>query len=116
MVPMAYILDNTDPELVKHEMDIYWVVTGGADPIEYLTKYSGRYRLCHIKDRMKNAGDERMASCDLGTGTIDFASILKVAQQHGMEYFLVEQERYDNSTPMESARVGAEYMKHLMIG
>lgn len=115
MIPMTYIMDNTDADLVKHEMDIYWVVTGGADPVEYLTKYSNRYRLCHVKDRMKNAGDEQSASCDLGTGMIDYPSILKVAMAHGMEHFIVEQERYDNSTPMDSARVGAEYMKKIVL-
>ncbi|MEL6923654.1 MAG: sugar phosphate isomerase/epimerase, partial [Bacteroidota bacterium] len=73
MIPHDFIMDNTDPELVDHEMDIYWVVTGGADPIEYLTKYKNRFRLCHVKDREKNApADMRMASVNLGTGSIDF--------------------------------------------
>lgn len=115
MIPHDYMMDNTDPALVDHEMDIYWVVTGGADPIEYLEKYSNRFRLCHVKDRIKNAGDEREASCDLGTGSIDFSKILKVAKDNGMKYFIVEQERYDNSTPIESAKVGADYLKKLVF-
>ena len=116
MIPHDFIMDNTDPTLVYHEMDIYWVVTGGADPIEYLEKYSGRFRLCHVKDRLKDvANDESGASCNLGTGKIDFAKILKAAKENGMEYFLVEQERYDAGTPMESAKVGADYMKNLVL-
>lgn len=115
MIPHDFIMDNTDPELVDHEMDIYWVVTGGADPIEYLKKYPNRFRLCHIKDRMKNVPEEQMASCDLGTGMIDFPKILKVAADNGMQYYIVEQERYDNSTPMDSVKVGAEYMKKLVF-
>lgn len=115
MIPHDFIMDNTDPELVKHEMDIYWVVTGGADPIDYLKKYSGRFRLCHVKDRMKDAGDEREATCVLGTGIIDFPSILKVAQENGMEYFIMEQERYDGSTPLKSAEAGANYLKDLVF-
>lgn len=112
MIPHDFLMENTDPELVDHQMDIYWVVTGGADPIDYLKKYSGRFTLCHVKDRMKDAGDEREASCDLGTGIIDFPSILKVAKENGMKHYILEQERYDNSTPLQSAKAGATYLKN----
>ena len=116
MIPHDFIMDNTDPELVDHEMDIYWVVTGGADPAEYLTKYSNRFRLCHVKDRMKSATPEdREASCNLGTGSIDYPKILKVAADNGMKYFIMEQERYDGSTPLKSAEVGANYLKQLVF-
>jgi sugar phosphate isomerase/epimerase len=116
MIPHNFMMENTDPELVDFEMDIYWVVTGGADPIEYLTKYPNRFRLCHVKDRMKDApADERSASCDLGTGMIDYPKILKVAKEQGMEYFILEQERYDNSTPIKSAAAGADYLKKLVF-
>jgi len=96
MIPHDFIMDNTDPELVDHEMDIYWVVTGGADPIEYLEKYPNRFRLCHVKDRMADS-TERMASVNLGTGIIDFPKILKVAKDNGMQYFIMEQERYEGT-------------------
>lgn len=112
-IPHDFIMENTDPDTVDHEMDIYWVVTGGADPKEYLTKYPNRFRLCHVKDRMKDAGDERMASCNLGTGIIDYPSILKVAQAQGMKHYIMEQERYDGTTPMAAAKAGAEYLKKL---
>ncbi len=111
--PHDFLMKETDPELVLYEMDIYWVITAGADPVEYLEKYPGRFTLCHIKDRMKNAGDERQASCNLGTGIIDFPTILKRAKERGMEYFIMEQERYDDSTPLESAEIGANYLKKL---
>ncbi len=114
-IPHDFIMDNTDPDTVDHEMDIYWVVTGGADPIEYLKKYPNRFRLCHVKDRMKNAGDERAATCTLGTGIIDFPSILKVAQENGMQYYIMEQERYDDTTPMGCAQAGADYLKKIVF-
>ncbi|MEO1262870.1 MAG: sugar phosphate isomerase/epimerase [Bacteroidota bacterium] len=116
IIPHDFLMDNTDPALVDHEMDIYWVVTAGVDPAAYLAKYSNRFRLCHVKDRMKTATpDEREASCDLGTGSIDYPKILKVAADHGMKYFILEQERYDGSTPMDSAKVGADYLKQLVF-
>jgi sugar phosphate isomerase/epimerase len=115
-IPQDVMMDNTDPATVDYEMDIYWVVTGGADPLAYLQKYPNRFRLCHIKDRQKDAAaDERDASCDLGTGSLDYAKILKVAQDNGMEYYIVEQEKYDNSTPLKSAQADAEYLKKLVF-
>jgi sugar phosphate isomerase/epimerase len=114
--PQNFLMENTDPTLVDFEMDIYWVVTGLKDPIEYLQKYPGRFRLCHVKDRSKSLPDaEQDASCDLGTGRIDFPKVLNVAKQQGMEYFLVEQERWDNSTPLKSAEVDAAYMNKLVF-
>ena len=114
MIPHHFLMDNTDPDLVDHEMDIYWVVTGGADPIEYFEKYPGRFTLCHVKDRLKNVSPEEMeASCDLGTGSIDYPKILKVAADNGMKYFIMEQERYDNTTPLGSAETGAKYLANL---
>ena len=116
MIPHDFMMENTDPALVDHEMDIYWVVTGGADPIGYLTKYSNRFRLCHVKDRQKDVpAEEHSASCNLGAGQIDFPKILKVAKDNGMKYFLVEQEKYEGTTPMECAKVGAGYMKDLVL-
>lgn len=116
MIPQDFIMENTDPDLVDLQMDIYWVVTGGADPVDFLTRYPGRFTLCHVKDRLRDApADERSASCDLGTGMIDFPKILKVAEEQGMKYYILEQERYDNSTPLKSAEVGAKYLQDLVF-
>ncbi len=112
MIPQDYMMENTNPDTVDHQMDIYWVVTGGADPVEYFEKYPGRFKLCHVKDRMADS-DERMASCTLGTGIIDYPRILKQAKEHGMEYFIMEQERYDGTTPMDAAKDGATYLSKL---
>jgi sugar phosphate isomerase/epimerase len=111
-MPHEILMQNTNADLVDFEMDIYWVVTAGADPIAWFNKYPGRWKLCHVKDRKKGAdAKEHDASVDLGTGTIDFKKILKAGAGKGMEYYIVEQERYDNSTPLKSAEVDAKYMK-----
>lgn len=113
-VPLDILLNNTDKNNVVFEMDIYWVVTAGADPVAYLTKYKDRFKLGHVKDRIKNTTEED-ASCTLGEGSIDFPKLLPVAKQNGMEYFIVEQERYDNTTEMDSAKADAKYMSLLSI-
>src|SRR4030095_4589613 len=84
-VGMDIYLQNTDAELVDFEMDIYWAVTAGQDPEAWLKKYKDRFRLCHIKDRIKNT-TEKDASCILGEGSIDYAKILKTAKDNGMQY------------------------------
>ncbi|GIV30861.1 MAG: sugar phosphate isomerase [Saprospiraceae bacterium] len=115
-LPQDVLMQNTDPALVDFEMDIYWVVTAGADPVEWLKRYPNRFKLSHVKDRKKDAPpEEKDASCILGQGSIDFASILAVAKQQGMEYYIVEQERYDDSTPFDSAKADAAYMKSLVF-
>ncbi|MFK7934026.1 MAG: sugar phosphate isomerase/epimerase family protein [Saprospiraceae bacterium] len=109
-----YLMQNTDEGKVNYEIDMYWVVEGGASNIEYLKKYKERFQLCHVKDRSKNAAQiEGNASCTLGTGTIDYATILKVAEEVGMEYYIMEQERYDNTTPMKCAEDGAKFLQQL---
>jgi sugar phosphate isomerase/epimerase len=117
--PTAFIaeevlLKNTDPSLVDFEMDIYWVVTGGQDPINWIKNYPNRFTLCHIKDRKKNIPlSEREASVDVGTGSIDFPKILHVAKKYGMKYYIVEQEKYEGTTPLASAKADAEYLKKI---
>ncbi len=115
-MPQDVLMENTNTELVDYQMDIYWVVTPGADPEAWLKKYPNRFRLCHVKDRIKGAKPEELeASCDVGTGSIDFAKVLKTASENGMQYYIVEQERYDNSTPLKSVETDANYLKKLLI-
>jgi len=115
-IPQDVMMQLTDPALVDFEMDIYWVITGGADPVDYLKKYPGRFKMGHLKDRLKNAQpSETDASCTLGTGSIDFKKILPLAKSNGMEYFFVEQERYDATTPVECTKESAQYLKSIKI-
>ena len=89
-IPQDVMMDMTDPKLVDFEMDIYWVVSSGADPIEWLKKYPNRFKLCHIKDRAKNAAPTNFdASVDLGLGSIDFKSILAEGKKYGFKYHIV---------------------------
>ncbi len=112
-IPQAVLMDNTEPDLVEYQMDIYWVVAGGADPIEWIRRYPGRFTTSHVKDLAEVDGEYE--SVTLGTGTIDFNNILPVAEENGMVYHLVEQEAYRDTTPMDSARDNAEYMRQLDV-
>ncbi|MEP6583908.1 MAG: sugar phosphate isomerase/epimerase [Ginsengibacter sp.] len=110
------LMDNTDPSTIDFEMDIYWVVTGGQDPIQWFEKYPNRFKLSHIKDREKGAPlSDREASVDVGTGGIDFKKILAVGKEKGLEYYIVEQEKYLNTTPLKAAKTDADYLKKIRI-
>ncbi|HEX6191552.1 MAG TPA: TIM barrel protein [Chitinophagaceae bacterium] len=110
--PQDVLMTNTDPALVDYEMDIFWVVTGKQDPVTWLKKYPNRFKLSHVKDRKKNT-DERDAMCELGTGIIDFPTVLRVAKENGMEYFITEQDTNFASSPMKSVEQNAAYMKNI---
>jgi sugar phosphate isomerase/epimerase len=103
--PQDLLMERTDPSLVHHQMDIYWVARAGEDPVKWLKKYPGRYKMSHVKD-----GNEKQ-TCELGRGNIDYKSILPVAKESGMEYFFVEQEHYPRVGSMESARKNAEWLR-----
>lgn len=111
-LPQDVMMNNTDPELVEYQMDIYWVVAAGEDPAQWMQKYPGRFTSGHVKDL--DPGDEPESTV-LGTGSIDFAQLLPVATENGMEAFIVEQEAYTGTTPMDAVRENAEYMKNLTI-
>jgi sugar phosphate isomerase/epimerase len=110
------LISGTDSSLVDFEMDIYWVVAAGQDPEAWFKKYTNRFRLCHIKDRSKTPGtDNGKNSVTLGTGMIDFKKVLRTAKDNGMNYFIVEQEYFEGSTPLKDIETDAAYMKKLKI-
>ncbi|HVW96371.1 MAG TPA: sugar phosphate isomerase/epimerase [Mucilaginibacter sp.] len=115
-LPIDVLLAGTDKDLVDFQMDFYYTVTEGKDPVAYIRKYSPRFRLCHMRDVLKkrlpeNSGEE--SACDLGTGIIDYPQLLTTCLDNGMEYFFVEQSRFFNETPLQSAAVNAEYLINL---
>ncbi len=97
IVIMDYLLENCDPELVNFQMDLYWVVKAGVDPLDYFEKYPGRFKIWHVKDM-----DEQGRFAPVGTGTIDFARILEQKEKSGMEYYMVEQDMtFEGMKPLE---------------
>ena len=88
-LPFDYLMENTDPDLVGCEMDIYWVKKGGGDPLKTLKKYKGRIPILHVKDMAP--GEKQDFICP-GSGIIDFAPIFKEANKQGIEHYIVERD------------------------
>jgi sugar phosphate isomerase/epimerase len=94
-----YLLQNTDPEKVMFELDLYWINEGGKNAVDYFKKYPGRFELYHVKDK-----------AELGaSGTMDFKSSFDNAELAGMKDYIVEIEHY-NFEPLESAALSYEYL------
>lgn len=110
-IPQEVMMKGTDKNLVDFELDIYWAVAAGQDPKKWFMDYPGRIRLCHVKDRAKN--EKGYESCILGKGSLDFADIFKTATKYGLETFIVEQEEYTGTTPLDAAKMDAMYLKSL---
>jgi sugar phosphate isomerase/epimerase len=104
------ILNNTDPALVKMEMDIYWIVRGGADPITLFHQHPGRFSLFHVKDMDKT---NHLINTEVGTGTIDFKTIFANAKLAGLDYGFVEQENFAID-PYVSIAASAAALKQLL--
>ena len=104
IVPLEVLIDQTDPNLVFLEMDIYWTAAGGANPIDYLKKYRNRYHLIHLKDMKPitefegDGGDPSQwialfpYMTNVGDGALGINSILETAKEVGVKYFFVEQD------------------------
>ena len=107
-LPFDWLMKHTDKNLVKCEMDIYWVKKGGADPVEVLKKYKNRYGSLHVKDM---TGDAQQTFADVGSGIIDFPSVFSEAAAQGIQHYFVEKD--DARNGMETLKKSAEYLKKL---
>lgn len=109
VVPYDLLLAETDNELVKMELDMYWVTKAGIDPLELFKKHPNRFPLWHIKDMAKTQ-DKNFV--EVGTGIIDFKRLFPAADAAGMKYFFVEQDLADE--PMESIATSYRNLKQLL--
>lgn len=114
-------LEATDADLVKLELDCGWMIAAGQNPIDHFKRYPGRYRMVHVKDFVRPdkpstsiKQDERPQGTVLGTGFIQYKTILTAAKAVGVEHFYVEQEPpFIGMTAMEAAARDYQYLESL---
>ena len=94
------MLEATDPSLVQFEMDVYWTVMGGQDPVAYMKKYANRIRVLHIKD-VAILGE---------SGMMNFQKIFETAYSNGIANFFVELEGFSLGTQFEGVKGCADYL------
>jgi sugar phosphate isomerase/epimerase len=103
------LLQETDPNLVDFEMDIYWMVRAKKDPLKYFSDYPSRFTMWHVKDMRKS---DKTLNTEIGNGLIDFKPLFEQAKLAGLKYPLVEQENFEIN-PFESINRSALRMKKL---
>jgi sugar phosphate isomerase/epimerase len=106
-LPYNILLTETDPNLVKMEMDLFWIVKAGSDPLTYFQRYPGRFPLVHVKGRAKN-GDMAAVAADNAT---DWKSLFAHSEQAGIQHYFVE---HDNpQSPWDSLKTSFNYLESL---
>ncbi len=108
VLPMDELITRTDPALVTFELDLYWAIKAGQDPLAFFGRYPGRFEMVHVKDA---TAAPALAMTDVGAGSVDWTRIFAAHESAGIRHYFVE---HDNPTdPMASIRQSAAYLKAL---
>jgi sugar phosphate isomerase/epimerase len=108
VLPYDILLRETDSDLVKFEMDMYWMAKAKQSPFKYFDQYPKRFPLWHIKDMNK---EDSTKFAEVGYGNIDFKSIFEAKEKAGLKQFFVEQDNCYDRAPLESIKMSFEYLK-----
>jgi len=120
-LPYDTLLQESDPDLVKMEMDLCWISVAGQDPVKYFDRYPGRFPLVHVKDVTKissvtaageqDFGDSMKEMTEVGSGVIDWKRIFAQSEKAGLKHYFVE---HDNpKAPFDSIRTSYAYLERL---
>jgi sugar phosphate isomerase/epimerase len=120
-LPFDFVLAETDPKLVKIEMDLCWMTVANQDPLPYFDKHPGRFPLVHVKDWSKEGGGARDYEgavghpvtghlANVGSGSIDWKRIFAQSGKAGIEHYFVEN---DDAKSLDDPRASYEYLTKL---
>ena len=109
-VPMDLILKETDPNLVKIELDIYWARKAEINPLTFFRDNLGRVPLWHVKDLALTEGQPMT---EVGNGIIDWRQMFGHKNDAGLKYFFIEQDANFTQDSMTSLETSIKYLKKL---
>ena len=107
---LAELYDTAPPDVLKAEIDTYWVQAGGGDPAAWVRRCAGREPLLHLKDMAMGEGREQRFA-EIGEGNLNWPDILKAAEDGGVEWLLVEQDDCYGRDPFESLAISYRNLK-----
>lgn len=113
---LEIMIANTDPQLVTFELDVGWVAAGGVDPAAFFNKHSGRFAAMHVKDVKASTVpnfEVKMDPTEVGSGKLDWKTIMPAAYKAGVRKCFVEQEPPFAFERLESARICYQYLSTL---
>ena len=106
------MLNETDKKLVDFELDLYWVVRSGNDPLALFKAHPGRFTMWHIKDMDKA---KNSVNTEIGQGAVDFKSIFKGAKQAGVKHYFVEHEFNYKPDELGSIKTSFDYVNTQLL-
>jgi sugar phosphate isomerase/epimerase len=106
------LLQETDKKLVDFELDLYWAVRSGNDPLELFKANPGRFTMWHVKDMDKSKAEW---NTEIGEGSINFKTIFAEAKLSGMKHFFVEQETNYSPNPTESIKTSWDFVSKKLL-
>jgi sugar phosphate isomerase/epimerase len=101
---LSMLYDQAPPDMLKAEIDTYWIQAGGGDPAAWVEKCAGREPLLHLKDMIVTPEREQRFA-EIGEGNLNWPAIFKAAKAGGVEWYLVEQDRSYDRDPFESLAI-----------
>ncbi|HKQ75514.1 MAG TPA: sugar phosphate isomerase/epimerase [Blastocatellia bacterium] len=108
-LPYDLLLEETDKNLVKMELDLYWIAKAGKDPLAYINNHRDRFVLFHVKEMDKTP---KRDITEVGRGVIDFKTIFAKTPKGAIKHYFVEQDRCPGS-PFDSIKISYDYLKNL---
>ncbi|MVN91734.1 sugar phosphate isomerase/epimerase family protein [Mucilaginibacter aquatilis] len=105
------LLKGTQPGMLDFEMDLYWVVRAGNDPVNWFKKYPGRFSMVHVKDMDKQ---DNKLNTEVGSGSVDFKQIFANAKLGGIKHYIVEQENF-KIDPYVSIAQSSKYLLNNLL-
>ncbi|MBW8686959.1 sugar phosphate isomerase/epimerase family protein [Chitinophaga rhizophila] len=124
------MLKGTDPSLVTFELDLFWAIKSGIDPVALFKQHPGRFSMWHVKDIDKGTqekivgGDNdkktsmeilpKVKFAEVGTGAVNFKELFANASVAGLKYAFVEQDQI-SIDPFESIKTSYGYVKSNLL-
>jgi sugar phosphate isomerase/epimerase len=108
---LARLYENVSPQVLKAEIDTYWIQAGGGDPAEWIRRCAGREPLLHLKD-MSITSKREVRMAEIGEGNLNWPAIIKAAKEGGVEWYLVEQDTCYGRDPFESLAISFQFLKN----
>jgi sugar phosphate isomerase/epimerase len=109
------MMAETKPEFVHYQMDVFWIVHAGQDPVKVLQKFPGRWVSMHLKDMRRGTPvggfgghSDQKSFVALGRGEIDMPGVLRTAQQQGVKWYFIEDE---SAVPDAQIPVSLRYLR-----
>lgn len=106
------LLNNTDKDLVKFEMDIYWVIRAGYNPVDLFKKQPGRFHFWHVKDMYK---EDKTLNTEVGKGSVNFKTIFASAKLSGVKHYIMEQENNYKPDFYGSIKTSCSFIKNNLL-